>query len=76
MQNCGNCKMWHSKGTPGPSGQSVGTCRFNPPSCALIPQQGIAGQGLASVTYWTETQATDWCGKWCEGAEPSSLLAS
>lgn len=76
MQNCGNCKMWHGKGAPGPSGASIGTCRVKHPSSTLVPQQGLGGQGLAVVTYWPETQATDWCGEWCEGVEASSLLSS
>ncbi len=76
MQNCGNCKAWREKRSDGSAGGRVGTCHVEPPQAALVPQQGLGGQGLAVVSYRPETQDSDWCGKWSEGGEASSILPS
>lgn len=76
MQNCGNCKAWREKRSDVSSSGRVGACHVEPPLAALIPQQGLGGQGLAVVSYRPETQESDWCGKWAEGAEASSILPS
>lgn len=61
MVRCKNCDAWRPT-----QNNEVGHCYLNPPNAALIPQQGIGGQGLAVVSYRPETRPDDGCTKGLE----------
>lgn len=52
--NCMNCK--HS----GPV-QGGNVCRFKPPIPMIIPQQGLQGPVMSTVSLWPPVTNYDWC---------------
>jgi len=61
-RKCRFCLYWHSRlpGRVQPRDDSVGECRFNPPtvSPSISVQRSLDKRGV-----WPETYGGDWCGQ-------------
>lgn len=69
---CKNCKFWANEEL-----SQVGECRFDPPRVFPMPQQGLGGVSMSSISIFPPIGADKWCGKWMvdlEKAQSKEML--